>query len=129
VGVSLGSDGRLADDRGIEAQVLVAWQGKGPGGGDLHEQVVRVLPVDEEHAAVGLAALEEKRASLGRDRRRLEAEGAEEVEAPRAQRPRRHDHEVIDGLEIARARGSPLPVGVEEGVAVPREPPRRRCGR
>src|SRR6185503_11537574 len=64
-------ESRLWCDSGAIGIAAGGAQGALPLGLELHEQVVRVLPVDEQIPLVGLAALEEERAPFQRHRRRL----------------------------------------------------------
>src|SRR5207249_5631217 len=89
-----------------------------PPGGQLHEQIVRMLSVDQQGAAVGLAALEQIRRAEGLYGHRLGGESAEEFQCSPTRGPSRGHHQMILRLKVLLAGVAALPVGVEEGVAM-----------
>ena len=86
--------------------------------GQLHEQVVRMLPVVQRLALERLTALEQQRIATGPDGQRLGARHAVEVEGAAAELAHRHQHAPVDAAELIGTARTPLVVVLHEGVAV-----------
>ena len=112
------SDGRLAPGSQVQTEARALREAATPQRAELHEEIVRVLPIHQQHVLVSLAPLKELGCALPRHRHRLGGEGAEKREGPAPHRPRRHDHHVVLRLEVLVARAAPLAVGSQEGPAV-----------
>ena len=114
---------RLARQAEVDERRAVLAERHAVGGGELHEQVVRVLAVDEMGCAVGrLAGLEQQRIAalaLGR----IEREHGPQAERSRAGRPVAHQHQHARGEGLVVAARTGLPVVDEVDVAVRHERP------
>ena len=76
------TEGGLADRRAGQRQTGLLVQGQAPDGRQLHEEIVRVLPIDEWAAIEGLAHLKDLPVPGCADGSRIEAEHAGEHESP-----------------------------------------------
>ena len=98
-----GPDGGIADRRGVEAQQGVFASSDVVEGGDLHEEVVRMLAVDDRLAEGGLALLEEQWILAAGDGGGFEGEHRAEGKLARTKLPHRHGHDPVGGEEFVPA--------------------------
>ena len=114
----------IADRREVQVSERVTAERVRVLHGQLHEEIVRMLPVDELLAERGLAGLKQLRILAARDGRRLEAEHGPQQQMPSAERPLRGDHHPVGGelfLAAARTGGAQI---VERREAVQHQMPR-----
>ncbi len=127
VRVGDGADGGVADWRGVEAEESALAEMDVVERGDLHEEVVGVLAVDDGFAEGGFALLKELGVLAGADRggfeRKHGAESELAVSAVGAELTHGHGHDPVGGEEfVGAARAALLGVG-DEGAAVEHEHP------
>ena len=92
--------------------------------GQFHEQIVRVLAVDQRRDAVrGLAGLEQQRIALAPDGCRLEREHRTRAKSTGAERPRREPHEHVGAEDVVVAARSALVIGDQERGAMEHQRP------
>lgn len=121
--VSDGAYGGVSGGRGIEGKQRVGAELPIVERGDLHEEIVRVLAVDDGAAVGGFSLLEEQRVFAAGDGGGLKAEHGAQSELAGAKRALRHGHEPVGGEElVASARAGLLRVN-DEGVGVEHEHP------
>ena len=132
--VGRGADGGVADGGGIEAEEGAFAEADVVEGGDLHEEVVRVLAVDDGLAEGGFALLEELGVLAVGDGCGFEREHGAQSELAGAELSHGHGHEPVGGEELVAAAalaqvagegvGGGVLLGVgDEGGAVQHEHP------
>ncbi len=89
-----------------------------PDRGELHEQVVRVLAIDERLSVERLASLEQLAITLGANRRGVEAEHRRECQPPGGRRPAGHTHPPVRHDELVAAARAALMVVLGEQDAI-----------
>jgi hypothetical protein len=97
-----------------------------PDGGGLHEEVVRMLVIDERVPLVGLADLEDVAVALLADRGGIEAQHQVQRQLALADVLPRHPHPPVRRLDLALAARAALVVEHHEEVRVLHERPARR---
>ena len=106
---------RLADRSRVDLDGQSVGDRRVVDGRQLHEQIVRVLPVVERRSVECFAGLENERIPTGRRRPRVGAEHSPEAELTVAQRVRCGAHEPSDSHQLgsAAAASELLVVGAE----------------
>jgi hypothetical protein len=118
-----GTDPRLAHRRRVHHQADSPGERPLVEGRELHEQVVRVLPVVERCAPEGLAALQQERIPLPADRERLGARHAVQVQRAAGELAHCHQHSPIDAPDLIVPPGAALMIELQECVAVHHQHP------
>ena len=125
VGVGGGAEGGVADGGEVEAEEGCFGEAEVVQGGELHDEVVGVLAVDDGVASGGFALLKELGIEAVRDGGGLEREHGAEGEEAVTELVLGHGHDPVGGKDSVMAAivcGLLLGVG-EEGVAVEHEGP------
>src|ERR1700744_2525691 len=99
----LGTQRRIADRSDITAQQRVRADLMIVERSDLHEEIVRVLPVNDWFTESGLALLKEFRVETPADCRRLKAEHGAQSELAGAICTLRHRHKPVHGEKFVGA--------------------------
>ena len=97
-----------------------------PGRGQLHEQIVRMLPIDQRPPVERFAHLKDLAIPGFAGGQRIEAQHAGERQPPAAGATRGHPHPPVRRLELVAAARPSLVVEEAEYRAVPHQHPRRR---
>ncbi len=103
VRVSGGADGGVSYGRGVEAEKGALAEVDVVEGGDLHEEVVGVLAVDDGLAECGFSLLEELGVLAVGDGGGFEGEHGAQSELAGAELARGHGHEPVGGEELVAA--------------------------
>ena len=99
-----------------------------PANRRLHQEVVRMLPVDERHAVQRLADLEDLAIAVIAEGERIEAQHQVELQRAAGGRPAEHAHPPVLRAEILAAARAALVVVGQPGDAVLHEMPRHGGG-
>ena len=97
-----------------------------PRRGGLHQEIVRVLPVHEQHVVARFADLDEQAVAARTDRDGLEAEHAGQRERAAAGGARRHAHQPVGRAKLIASARTTLVVERAEDHAVGHQHPWRR---
>src|SRR5436190_9437691 len=84
----------------------------------LHEEIVRMLPIDYRLSLVCLTCLKQQGRSARRKSKRLGAEHAAQLECARAKFSIGHRHEPIRGLKLSGAAPAALMVHIDYKIVV-----------
>ena len=117
-----GTEGGIAERRGVDVADGVTGERMRVLRGQLHEEIVRMLRVDDRTAADRLAGLEQLRILLA-DRERLEAEHRPQHQMTAAERPVGHAHDPVRGEELVVAARAGLHDLIDEREAVQHQHP------
>ena len=116
-------EGGIADRRSIERKRGILRQLVIVERGQFHEEVMRMLSVNNWAAVSRLSLLEQLRVAAARDRRRLQAQHGSPGQSSFAERSLRHWHEPIRGKEFVRATRACLLKFIHENLAVKHQHP------
>src|SRR5438874_2585020 len=119
--VSAWSHGRIADRRGIKRKQAVFSQAQVVQSGQLHDEVVGVLPVIDRLAERRLSLLEKQRIEALRYGCRFQAEHGSERKLAAPDLALRHGHKPVGGKHFVITAWAALPRGVQECIAVKHE--------
>ena len=116
---------RLADGAGGNRQAGCVGDGEAPCRRELHEEVVRMLAINERPSVESLAHLKDLAVSCFSGRRRIQAEHPGQGEPAPADPSRCHLHPPVRCLELVAASRTSLMIEQANDHAVVHEHPRR----
>ena len=120
------AEGGFPDRSGVERSGNSGAHGLFVHDGGLRHNIMRMLPVREDAAPVGLGDLEQLRVSARSQRPRFGARHPAESERPTRGGTLRHRHQPVDAAELVIRPSAELPVVLQKDVSVDHHRPAAR---